>query len=123
MYPTRLPFLSFLFLPWLWVLWLLALPYCPIGFVTSLLGLPWPSYFIFTFYYSRVSASCHSYNTGPLGLLHLSLGFLGPFTLFLPLIPPIGLLAVIPTILAYNSLLPFIFLFPFTFLIVGLLCY
>ena len=46
-------------------------------------------------------AGCQSYHVGPLGLLPLSLSFLGPFTLHLSLINPMGLLATIPTMLAY----------------------
>ena len=45
-------------------------------------------------------ASCHSYCVGPLGLLPLSLGFHGLFTLLLLLIMSMGLLVVIPTMLA-----------------------
>ena len=39
-------------------------------------------------------------HVGPLGLLLLSLGFLGPHTLSLPFILPMGLLIVIPAMLA-----------------------
>ena len=40
-------------------------------------------------------------HVGPLGLLPLSLGFPGLFTSYLPLILPMGLLAIIPIMLAH----------------------
>jgi len=60
-------------------------------------------------FYFCYSSSCHayghvgcqSYHVGPLGLLPLSLSFLGPFTLHLSLINPMGLLATIPAMLAH----------------------
>ena len=76
-------------------------PYWPIGLVTSFLGLPQPTYFIFTSYSFHELTSCHSCHVGPLGLLPLSLVFLGLFTSSLPLILPMSLLAFILAMLAY----------------------
>ena len=73
----------------------------PIGLATSFLGLPQPTYFVFTSYSSHGFASCYSYHAGPLGLLPLFLDFLGSLTSFLSLILPMGLLAVISTMLAH----------------------
>ena len=51
--------------------------------------------------YAHGTASCHFCHVGPLGLLPLFLGFLGPFTLSLPLIVPMSLLAFIFAMLAH----------------------
>jgi len=96
---THLLHFYFLFLPW--ACCLLFLPCWPIGLATSFLGLPRPAYFIFTSYYSHGPVGYHSSNVDPLGLLPLFLGFLSPLTSFLPLIPPMGPQAVIPTMLAH----------------------
>ena len=59
-----------------------------------------PTYYSFSCHaYGLVG--CHSYHVGPLNLLPLPLGFHKPFTLLLPLIMPLGLLAVIPVMLAH----------------------
>ena len=52
---------------------------------------------------STIPLSFHGFasHVGPLGLLPLSLGFLSPYTLSLPLIPLMGLLTVIPAMLAH----------------------
>ena len=54
------------------------------------------------------SVGCHCCHIDPLGLLSLSLDFPSPFTLLLPLVVPIGPLAVIPDILVHwaNYLFP-----------------
>ena len=44
---------------------------------------------------------CHSCHVGSLGLLPLFLGFHNPFALLLPLVVPIGLLAIILVLLAH----------------------
>ena len=46
-------------------------------------------------------ASCHFCHVGPLALLPFYLGFPCPFALLLPLVVPMGLLAIIPTMLAH----------------------
>ena len=84
-----------------WVCWLSFLPCWPIGFITSFLGFLRPTYFVFTSYCAHRPVGCHSWHVGLLGLLPLFLGFLGPFTLSLPLIVPMGLLIVIPVTLAH----------------------
>ena len=55
----------------------------------------WPNYHIFISYYFSNTLIL------PMGLLLHSLGFLSPFTSSLPLIILVGLLAIIPAILAY----------------------
>ena len=60
-----------------------------------------PTFLIFSPYSSHGPTNCHSCHASPLGLLSLFLGFLGPLTSPLPLILPMGLLAVIPAMLAY----------------------
>ena len=57
--------------------------------------------FYFTSYCAHEPASCHSCHVGPLGLLPFFLIFHGPFTLLLPLIVLMGLLAIIPAMLAH----------------------
>ena len=57
--------------------------------------------FYFTSYCAHEPASCHSCHVGPLGLLPFFLVFHGPFTLLLPLIVLMGLLAIIPAMLAH----------------------
>ena len=106
-----------LFLPYPWASWLSFLPCWLIGFTTSFLRLPRLIYFTFTSYYIHGPISCHSYHVGLLGLSFLSLGFHSPFTLLLPLIMPMGLLAIISAMLAHwaNYLfpVPFSFIFPY----------
>ena len=97
--PTDLPHLYLLF--FLWASWLLFLPCWPIGLATSFLELSRPIYFIFTSYSSHGLASCYSCHVGPLGLLPLFLGFLAPLISSLPLILLMGLLTVIPAMLAH----------------------
>ena len=80
-----------------WACW----PCWSVGLITSFLGLPRPNYLIFTSYSSHGPAGCYSCHVGPLDLLPLFLGFLDPLTSFLLLIPPMGLLPVIPAMLAY----------------------
>ena len=99
------PFCYSSFFPWAcWLCW-------PIGPTTPFLGLSRPVCSIFTSYSSHGPAGYHSYHVGPLGLLPFSLGFPDPFTSSLPLIPPMGLLASIPTILAHWAC----YLFPWAF--------
>ena len=98
--PVGLLLLLPLFLLYLWACQLSLLLCWPIGFTTSLLRLPWPIYFTFTSYYVHGPAGCHSYHVGLLGLSFLSLGFHDLFTLLLPLIVPMGLLTIIPAMLA-----------------------
>ena len=77
----------FIFIPWVcWPCW-------PIGFITSFFGLPRPT-LLFSPYSSCGPVSCHSCHVGLLGLLPLFLGFLSRLTSSLPLILPMGLLAV-----------------------------
>ena len=57
--------------------------------------------FYFTSNCAHGPASCHSCHVGPLGLLPFFLIFHGPFTLLLPLIVLMGLLAIIPVMLAH----------------------
>ena len=59
----------FYLLFFLWACWLSFLPCWSIGLATSFLGLPRPTYFIFTSYSFHGLASCHSGHVGPLGLL------------------------------------------------------
>ena len=73
----------------------------PIGLITSFLGLPQPICLIFTSYSSYRPVGCYSCHVGPLGLLLLFLGFLGPLASSLPLILPMGLLAVMPAMSAH----------------------
>ena len=80
-----------------WACW----PYWPTGLIISFLGLSRPTYYIFTSYSSCGPVGCHSCHVDPLGLLLLSLDFLGQLTLSLPLILSMGLLAVIPAMLAH----------------------
>ena len=80
-----------------WAYW----PCWPIGLITSFLGLPQLTCLIFTSYSSHDLASCYSCHVGPLGLLPLFLGFLGPLISSLPLIIPMGLLVVILAMLAH----------------------
>ena len=114
--------LPFMLLWACWLLFLSFLPCWPIGLATSFLGLPQPIYSIFTSYSSHGPAGCHFCHVGPWGLQPLSLGFLSPFTLSLPFIPPTSQLVVIPAMLAIgfnNLLLPFMFPFP---LLLGFFC-
>ena len=76
-------------------------PCWPIGPITSFLGFPRPTYLIFTSYSSHGPANCHSCHIGPLGLLPLFLGFSGLLTSSSPLILLLGLLAMIPIMLAH----------------------
>ena len=57
--------------------------------------------YCFSFYYAYRPTGCHFYNIGLLGFLSLFLGFHGPFTLLLPISVLVGLLAIIPAILAH----------------------
>ena len=85
--------------PWAyWLCW-------PIGLIASFLGRPQPTCHIFTSYSSPEPASYYSCHVGPLSLLHFFLDFLRPLTLSLPLILPMGLLIVIPAMLAHWGLL------------------
>ena len=84
-----------------WACWLLFLPCWSTGLFTSVLGLPWPIYFIFTYCCAHGPAGCYSCYTSPLGFFPLSLGSHGLFTLLLPFVVLMGLLAVIPAILAH----------------------
>ena len=71
---------------------------------------PWPSsplsfcYCNFSSCYTYRPTSCHSCHVSPLGFLPLFLGFHSLFTLFLPLIMHVGLLIVIPAMLAHWAL-------------------
>ena len=67
-----------------WACWLCQ----PIGLITFFLGLPRPTYLIFTSYSSHGPAGCSSCHVGLLCLLSLFLGFLGSLTSSLPLILP-----------------------------------
>ena len=80
-----------------WSYW----PCWPIGSITSFLGFTWLTYLIFISYSSRGPVGYCSYLVGPLSLLPLFLGFLGSLTSSLPFILPMGLLAVIPAMLAH----------------------
>ena len=109
------------------ILFLLSLfsLFSPFVFFFSLpLGLPWPTYFIFTSYSSHGPTGCYLCHVGPLSLLplfqassthllHLCLLFFqwACWLLFLPCWP----------IEVTNLLLPFLFLFLSISLIVGLL--
>ena len=75
--------------------------YWPIGLITSFLGLPQPTCLIITSYSSYGSVGCYSCHVGPLVLLLLFLGFLGPLASSLPLILPMGLVAIIPVMSAH----------------------
>lgn len=96
------------------------LPCWPIGFITYFFGLPQPIYFFFSSNCAHGPTGCHSCHVSLLGLLHLFLGFLGPFTSSLPLIVPISLLVVIfchvdplgliPHFLGFPSYLLYLFL-------------
>ena len=96
---TLLQLLLFLLCPW--ACRLSFLPCWPIGLIISFLGFPRPIYFTFTSCCAYGPIGCHPCHVGPLGLLPLSLGFFNPFTLLLPLVVPMGLLAIIPTMLAH----------------------
>ena len=81
-------------LPWLssWIGYCLGKSFCPL-----------PNFYFCNSFscYAHGTASCHFCHVGPLGLLPLFLGFLGPFTLSLPLIVPMSLLAFIFAMLAH----------------------
>ena len=87
-------------------------------FFTSFLGLSWPIYFTFTSCCAHELAGYYSCHVGLLGFLHLFLGFHGPFTLLLPLVVHMGLLAAILATLAHWVLLPLFLGFhsPFAFI-------
>ena len=53
--------------------------------------------------YAHGLAGCHSFHVGPLGCLPLFLGFHGLFTLRLPLVVLMDLLAVIPIMLVHRA--------------------
>ena len=77
-----------------WIGYCLGRSFCP----SSPLGF----YFYHSFScYAHGLAGCHFCHVGPLSLLFIFLGFLGPFTLSLLLIVPMGLLAVILAMLAH----------------------
>ena len=84
----------------------MGLPCWPIGFVTSFLGISRPIYFTFTSCCAYRPVGYHFCHVGALDLLPLFLGFHGPFTLLLPLIVPMGLLAVILTMFRPIGFLP-----------------
>ena len=65
-------------------------PYSPLG-----------SYSCHSSYSSHGPVGCYSCHVGPLGLLPLLLGFLGPLISYLPLILHINPLAIIPVMLAH----------------------
>ena len=66
-------------------------PFNPLGFCP----------YCFSFYYAHGPTGCHFYHVGPLGFLPLFMGFHGPFTLLLPIVVLMGLLAIIPAIMAH----------------------
>ena len=127
--------LLFIFVPCPWACWLPFLPCWSVGFVTSFIGLPRPNYYTFTSCCAYGPVGCHSCHVSSLGLLPLSLGFPSPIVLLLPLVVPIGLLAVILAMLAHwacylfpwASLAQLLYFYLFylffvpSFLIVGLL--
>ena len=76
---------------------------------------PWLIYFKFIACYVHEPVGCHSCHVGPLGLLPLSLGFHSPFTLLLPIVVLMGLLAVILVMLDHWANYLFPLLFPFIF--------
>ena len=80
-----------------WACW----PCWPIEPITSFLGLLRPTFFIFSDCSSYGPTAYYSYHAGSLGLLPLFLGFLGPIISSLPLILPIGPLAIIPAMLVH----------------------
>ena len=84
----------------------MGLPCWPIRFVTSFLGISRPIYFTFTSCCAYRPVGYHFCHVGALDLLPLFLGFHGPFTLLLPLIVPMGLLAVILTMFRPIGFLP-----------------
>ena len=93
--------LLLIYLLCLWTCWPSFLSCWSIGFFISFLGLSWPIYFTFTSCCAHGFVGCHFYHVCPLSFLALFVGFHGPFTLLLPLVVPMGLLAVIPTMLAH----------------------
>ena len=93
--------LYFYLLLCLWTYWLSFLLCRPIGLFISFFGFLWLIYFTFTSCYARGLAGYYTCHIGPLGFLPLLLGFHGPFTLLLPLVVPVGLLAIIPIIVAH----------------------
>ena len=93
--------LYFYLLLCLWAYWLSFLPCWPIELMTSSLGLPLPICFTFTSCCAYGLASCHSCHVGPLGLLPPPLSLLSPFVLLLPIVLPMGLMAVILAMLAH----------------------
>ena len=93
--------LLFIFVPCSWACWLPFLPCWSVGFVTSFIGLPRSNYYTFTSCCAYGPVGCHSCHVSSLGLLPFSLGFPGPIVLLLPLVVPIGLLAVILAMLAH----------------------
>ena len=66
-------------------------PFSPLGFCLN----------CFFFCYAQGSIGCHFCYVGLLDFLSLFLGFYGSFTLLLPLVVPVGLLAIIPIIVAH----------------------
>ena len=118
--PTMLAHWAYYLLPWaspthllyiylflcLWAWWLSFLPCWPIGLITSSLGFPWPICFTFTSCCAYGPTSCHSCHVGPLGLLPPSLGFIGPFTLLLPLLFLFS--SIIPHCWASSTVVPFL---------------
>ena len=99
-----------------WACWLLFLPCWSTGLFTSVLGLLWPIYFIFTYCCAHGPAGCYSCYTSPLGFFPLSLGSHGLFTLLLPFVVLMGPLAVIPAILAHWVFYLLGFRGPFSFI-------
>ena len=67
-----------------WVCWRLFLPCWPIGFITSLLGLPRPIYSIFTSYCVHGLTGYHSCLVGLLNLLPCFYYFYHLYSFFLP---------------------------------------
>ena len=98
-FPWTLLYFYLLLCPW--VCWLSFLSCWPIGFTTSFLGLPQLIYIAFATYCAYGPVGYHSCHGNSLDLLPLFLGFHGPFTLLLPFIVPIDLLAVILAVLAH----------------------
>jgi len=115
--------LYFYLLLCLWACLLSFLPYWRIELITSFLGLRRPIYFTFTSCCAYRSTGCHSCHIDLLGLLSLFLGFPSSFTLLLPLVVPMGLLAVIPIILAHWAYYLFPWAFPAHLLYFYLFCF
>ena len=110
----------------------LVVPIGPLAIIPDILAhwanylFPWASLthlFYFTSCYAYGPAGCHSCHIGLLGLWSLFLGFPSSFTLLLPLVVPMGLLAIIPIILAHWAYYLFPWAFPAHLLYFYLFCF